>query len=77
MFDYEVIQDGKIMMPQNPTAKYFVFSLLFCSDLASETAFQRRKTSLLLAKLIYFIKKPKVSKGGATKQEDIPSVSPK
>lgn len=65
------------MMLQNPTAKYFVFSLLFCSNLASETAFQRRKASLLHAKLIHFIKKPKVSKGSAAKQEDIPSVFPK
>lgn len=31
-FDHEIIEDWKIMMTQSPTAKYFVFSLLFCSD---------------------------------------------
>lgn len=62
-------------MTQSPTAEYFVFSLLFCSDLASETPFQRWKTSLLHVKLTDFIKRLRVSKGSAKKQEDILSVS--
>lgn len=65
-FDYKVTEDDKIMMPQNPTAKNFVFSLLFCCDLASETGFQRCRTSLLYVNLLYFIKRPRVSKGSAT-----------
>jgi len=59
------------MITQTPTVKYvFVFRLLFCFDLVSETAFQRCKPSLLHMKLIYIIKRVKVSRTVLCKQED-------